>query len=122
MVSRPYKCSLCHSVFRDESGMKWHIAHGHEIPAAFDALGKDYEAKTLKLQEENSMLRKNLEEIKTELDRTRMTLLQERGERADDLARIVRLNQDIQKAANAIVARDFIIKERLGIQMPNPFE
>ncbi len=34
MPSRQYKCPLCHSAFRNESGMKWHIAHKHEIELA----------------------------------------------------------------------------------------
>lgn len=32
--------------------MKWHLAHRHEIPGAFDALGKDYEAKCAALQQQ----------------------------------------------------------------------
>ena len=62
MVSRPYKCSLCNSAFRNESGMKWHLAHRHEIPGAFDALGKDYETKTMNLLDENVLLQKKLEQ------------------------------------------------------------
>jgi hypothetical protein len=122
MVSRPYKCSLCNSAFRNESGMKWHIAHRHEIPTAFDTLGKDYEAKALNLQEENSMFRKKLGELTRELEQTKIALLNEQLETLKEVAQVVRLNQDFQKAAIAIVARDHIIKEKLGIQMPNPFE
>ena len=122
MVSRPYKCSLCNSAFRNESGMKWHIAHRHEIPTAFDALGKDYEAKTINLQEENVLLKKKLEQIERELERTQIALIQEQGERSKEAAQAVRLNQDLQKAAMALAGRDYLIKERLNIDMPNPFE
>ena len=122
MVSRPYKCALCNSAFKNESGMKWHIAHRHEIPTAFDALGKDYAAKTANLQEENVLLKKKLEQIERELERTKIALIQEQEERLKEAAGAVRLNQDLRKAAIAIVVRDNIIKERLGIQMPNSFE
>jgi len=122
MVNRPYKCPLCHSAFRNESGMKWHIAHRHEIPTAFDALGKDYEAKTTNLLEENAALKKKLEQIERELEQTKMVLIQEQGERLKEAAQIEKLNKDLQKAILVIAVRDQIIKERLNIEMPNPFQ
>ena len=122
MVSRPYKCPLCHSVFRSESGMKWHIAHRHEIPNAFDALGKDYETKARNLLEENALLKTKVEQLERELEQTKIALIQEQGERLEEAAEVSRLNNDIQKAAIAIAARDIIIKQRLNIEMPNPFE
>jgi sugar diacid utilization regulator len=102
--------------------MKWHIAHRHEIPTAFDALGNDYAAKTANLQEENVLLKKKLEQIERELERTKIALIQEQEERLKEAAEAVRLNQDLRKPAIAIVVRDNIIKERLGIQMPNSYE
>ena len=63
MVSRPYKCPLYHSAFKGESGMEWHLAHRHEIPNAFDALGKDYEAKITNLLEENALLEKKTKQL-----------------------------------------------------------
>ena len=122
MVSRPYKCPLCHAAFRNESGMKWHIAHRHEIPAAFDALGKDYECKITNMQEENALLKKKLEQLEMELQETKIALVQEQAEKIEEAAKVVKLNNDIQKAVIAIVARDHIIKERLNIEMPNPFQ
>jgi hypothetical protein len=56
------------------------------------------------------------------LEQTRIALLKEQAERLKEAAQNVRLNQDLQKVAFAIVARDRIIKERLNIQMPDPFE
>ncbi len=129
MVSRPYKCPLCNSAFRNESGMKWHIAHRHEIPTAFDALGKDYEATTTSLREEKHQLEVKLRQTQEELDQARIVLIREQEkrmreqvERLEEDVQTTRLNQDLQKAVVAIVARDCIIKERLGIEMPNPFE
>ena len=86
MVSRPYKCPLCTSAFRNESGMKWHIAYRHEIPNAFDALGKEYEANALSLKEENALFRKNLEQLTRELERTKLALLKEQEEKLKEQA------------------------------------
>lgn len=122
MVSRPYKCPLCHSAFRNESGMKWHIAHRHEIPTAFDVLGKDYDAMVTKLSEENSLLKKKVEELKMALKQTEIDLLQERGEKLKEVAEVMKLNNDIQKMVMALVFRDHLIKERLNIEMPDPFK
>lgn len=102
--------------------MKWHIAHKHEIPTAFGTLGKDYEAKTISLQEDNAQLKQKLDEIERELEETKTALMQEKGEKLKEGAEIVKLNNDIHKAALAIVARDYILKQRLNIEMPNPFE
>lgn len=121
MVSRPYKCPLCHSVFRNESGMKWHVAHGHEIPAALDALGKEYEAKVANLNEENTMLKKKVEQIERELEQTKMALIREQGKRLEEAAQVAKLDKDLQKVILKIAARDEFIKQRLGIDMPNPF-
>ncbi|MGD0855200.1 MAG: hypothetical protein ABSA18_05285 [Dehalococcoidia bacterium] len=63
MLDRPYKCSLCHSAFRTESGMKWHLAQRHDIPAALGAIRKDYERKLVSLQEENAMLKQRLQHL-----------------------------------------------------------
>ena len=122
MVSRPYKCPLCHSAFRNESGMKWHIAHRHEIPNAFDALGKDYEAKVAKLSEENVLLKKEVEQLEKDLAQANVALMQEQAERLEESAQVIGLKNDLQKAAMAIAVRDKILKEELNIEMPNPFE
>ena len=122
MPDRPYKCPLCSSAFRNESGMKWHLAHRHEIPAAFDALGKDYESKTANLQEENSRLQNKLEHLNRDLDNAKISLLGEYEERAKSLAQVVQLHNDLQKAIIAIAACSKILKEELNIDMPNPFK
>ena len=122
MVSRPYKCPLCHSTFRNESGMKWHIAHRHEIPTAFDALGKDYETKTTSLLEENALLEKKVKQLEMALEQAKIDLMQERVEKLQEAAEVIKLNNYIQTMAMAIAIRDSIIKERLNIEMPNPFK
>ncbi len=122
MVSRPYKCPLCHSTFRMESGMNWHIAHRHEIPTAFDVLGKDYDAKVTNLQEENALLKKKVEDLERELGQAKIDLMQERTEKLKEAAEVMKLNNYIQTMAIAIVFRDNLIKERLNIEMPNPFK
>ena len=102
--------------------MKWHIAHRHEIPTAFDAPGKEYETKTANLLEENILLKKKVEQLERELEQTKVALIREQGERLKEAAQVVRLNNDLQKAAMALAVRDHIIKEKLNIHMPNPFE
>ncbi len=122
MVSRPYKCPLCHSTFRNESGMKWHIAHRHEIPNAFDALGKDYETKTTSLLEENALLKRKVKQLEMALEQANIDLMQERGETLIKATEVMKLNNDIQKMMMALVVRDILIKERLNIELPTPFK
>ena len=122
MVSRPYKCPLCHSTFRNESGMKWHIAHRHEIPNAFDALGKDYDAKVTNLQEENALLKKKVEDLEMALGQAKIDLMQERAEKLIKATEVMKLNNDVQTMAMAIAIRDHLIKDKLNIEMPNPFK
>ncbi len=122
MVSRPYKCPLCHSTFRNESGMKWHIAHRHEIPTAFDALGKDYETKTTSLLEENALLKRKVKQLEMALEQANIDLMQERGETLIKATEVMKLNNDIQKMMMALVVRDILIKERLNVELPNPFK
>ena len=121
MVSRPYQCPICHSVFRTESGMKWHLSHKHEIPTALDALGKDYEAKTANLNQKNALLKKKVEQIEMELEQTKMALIREQEKRLEETAQVAKLDKDLQKAILKIAVRDEIIKQRLGIGTPNPF-
>ena len=122
MVSRSYKCPLCHSTFRNESGMKWHIAHRHEIPNAFDALGKDYETKTASLLEENALLKKKVKQLEMALEQAQIDLMQERAERLIKATEVMKLNNDVQTMAMAIAIRDHLIKDKLNIEMPNPFK
>ena len=112
MVSRPYKCPLCHSTFRNESGMKWHIAHRHEIPTAFDLLGKDYETKTTSLLEENALLKKKVKQLEMALEQADIDLMQERAEKLIKATEAMKLNNDIQTMAIAIVFRDKLIKDK----------
>lgn len=121
MVNRPYKCPLCHSAFKNESGMKWHMAHRHEIPTAFDALGKDYEAKITNVLDENAFLKKKVEQLERELEQTSIALIHEKDERIKENDEISKLNKSLERAMIALAGRDCIIKERLNIDMPNPF-
>ena len=122
MPNRPYKCPLCHSVFRTESGMEWHIAHRHEIPTAFDTLGKDYEAKTISLQNDNAQLKQKLGELDTELKSTEVKLLTETAAKLEAHAQVQQLTMERNKAILAMVLRDRIIQEKLHMQLKNPFE
>ncbi|MFC1901847.1 hypothetical protein ACFLX3_02845 [Chloroflexota bacterium] len=121
MPERPYKCSLCHSTFRNESGMKWHIAHRHEIPVAFDALGKDYEARIVSMEEENIQKERQLAQVRKELIETNVALLEEKTARAKAFAQVKRLDEERNIAIMAYVMRDQIIRDRFNIELPNPY-
>jgi hypothetical protein len=122
MVSRPYKCPLCHSAFRNESGMKWHVSHRHEIPAAFDALGKDYKAEIANLNQEIALKNKKAELLEKELQDTQIALMQEKTEKIAALAEVAELNKATQKMILMIVIRDIYLKQFLNIELPNPFK
>lgn len=122
MPNRPYECPLCRSVFRNESGMKWHIAHRHEIPTAFDTLGKDYEIKIVGLEDENTLLKQSLQRVERELIETKLKLSEGVLARANDWAEIRRLQDVINKTAMNLALRDRLIKEKLNIELKNPFE
>jgi len=98
MVSRPYKCPLCHS--------------------AIDALGKKYEAKLSALEEETSQLKKQVEQLEWELERNLIELAEEKKAELELYARISELEARFQKAVMIIANRDILIKEKLNIDMP----
>jgi DNA repair exonuclease SbcCD ATPase subunit len=120
MVNRPYSCPLCHSAFRNESGMKWHLAHKHEIPAALDALGKKYDEKLSALEKENSQLKKRVEQLTWELERNLTELLEAKKAKLELYARISELDASLQQAIFIIATRDSFIKDKLNIDMPLP--
>lgn len=102
--------------------MKWHIAHKHEIPTAFDTLGKDYEAKTISLQKDNAQLKQKLDEIERELEETKAKLLAETAAKLEAEAWVQQLTRERDKAIMAMVVRDHIIEKKLQIHLKNPFE
>lgn len=122
MISRPFSCPLCHASFRNESGKNWHLAHRHEIPAAIDALGKEYEAKTTALKEENAQLKKKVEQLTWELERNLTELVQEKKEKLQLHKQISELRLQSEKATMKLAMRDILIKEKLGIDMTEPFK
>jgi predicted TIM-barrel enzyme len=102
--------------------MKWHIAHRHEIPTAFDALASDYQNKIVGLQDENTRLKQKLDRVEGELVETKLKLDGEVVARAVDQAKIKRLWESFNIAVMALALRDILIKEKLNIQLKNPFE
>jgi hypothetical protein len=101
--------------------MKWHIAHRHEIPVAFDTLGKDYEARIVSMEEENIQKERQLVQVRAELIENQIALLEERSARAEAFARVNRLDEDRHRAIMALAMRDLIIRDKLNIELPNPF-
>ena len=78
----------------------------HEIPNAFDAIGKDYETKTTKLLEENTLLEKETKQLETELQQTEMKLIKEQGERLQEAAKVVKL---------IMISRKWQLRSHFGI-------
>jgi hypothetical protein len=122
MVSRPYQCPICQSVFRNQSGMKWHIAHKHEIPAAFDALGKDYQAEIAKLTEDNGQIKKRAEQLESELNQTKLDLLREQAAVAEKEVQIMKQSKEMWDLGMAYSMQKYILKERLNIEVPLSFQ
>jgi len=122
MQERPCKCPLCHSAFKGEGGMKWHLVHRHEIPAAFDALGKEYGEKAAVMHEENASLKQKVDKLQQELNKTNIELINETTEKLSVTAQLMGSNNLLRRAAFAVFTRDSLIKERLGMDLPNPFE
>jgi chromosome segregation ATPase len=102
--------------------MKWHISHRHEIPAAFDALGKDYKSEIANLNQEIVLKNEKAEQLEKELEETQIALMREKVEKTAANAKIAELEDTIQKMMMMIAIRDILIKDRLNIELPNPFK
>jgi hypothetical protein len=120
MVSRPYECPLCQSAFRSESGMKWHLVHRHETPAAFDALAKDYQAKDAKLVEDNGLLKKTADQLEAELDQVKLALLQEQAAASKKDALIIKQQEEMWDLGLACSLQKYILKNRFNTDVPLP--
>ncbi len=57
-----------------------------------------------------------------ELQQTKMKLIEEQGERLQKAAEIVKMKNEFQRMAFALVIWDNLLKERLNIELPNPFK
>ena len=51
-----------------------------------------------------------------------MKLIEEQGERLQQAAEVMKMKNEFQRMAFALVIRDKLLKERLNIEMPNPFK
>ena len=127
MIERPYQCTLCHAHFRNESGMMWHISRRHEAPQALEALGKNYEGKLVGLQNENTINSKENGDLKSKLETTTLELTKARVDMCKEVTRNIKMMQRIQRLHGnisrlllALVVRDELIKQRLGIILPVP--
>jgi peptidoglycan hydrolase CwlO-like protein len=85
-------------------------------------LGKDYDTKLTNLRKENELLKEKVDDFERKLSQAEIEITKEQAEKLEETARVIKLNNEIQKMAVAIAVRGIIIKERLGIVMPNPFE
>ncbi len=128
MVERPYKCKLCHASFRNESGMMWHVSRRHEAPQALEALGKNYDEKLDKLRKDNLTQAREIDDLKTKLDDANSRLVNKNQCIIEQQKQNTILMLHIRKITNdetwliiALVARDQILQQRLGIKLPSPF-
>jgi len=100
----------------------WHLIHRHEIPDAFDALGKEFEEKIKNSNQKNELLEKRVEMQELELQKIQLDLVKEQYEKALESAEVAKLNKDRQVLAMAVALRDDLIKGKLNIDLPNPFK
>jgi hypothetical protein len=128
MVERPYKCTLCHASFRNESGMMWHVSHRHEAPQALEALGKTYDEKLAEERREKAIKVQEACDLKTKLDDTTMKLMsttadliKQHEENATLTLQLQNMTKDQTRLIYALVARDQVLKQRFGITLPSPF-
>ena len=122
MPNRPYKCPLCKSVFRTESGAKWHIAHRHQISAAIDILSIDYETKINSLQTEKEKYKQDVDKIQIEQSQTQLELYKETVEHLKEWAQHQKTRDMLEKVSIKLMAHDLAISQRLGIQFENPLK
>ena len=116
MVERPYKCTLCHSLVRTESGMMSHVSRSHEAPQALEALGKYYDGKLDGLRKENVIKTQEIIDLKAKLgDTTRnlantnLLLIEEKGQNITLMSRIRNMADDQNRLVIAFVVRDEIL-------------
>ena len=128
MNERSYKCNLCHASFRNESGMMWHVSHRHEAPQALEALGKTYDEKLASLQQDNAKQAQEIDELKTKLDNTEkkflnmsLNVIKEQEQNVNFMLQIRNMANNQSKLVFALVLRDQVLKQRLGITLPDPF-
>ena len=102
--------------------MKDHLIHKHEIPEAFDALGKEYETKIEKLIGENALLERKAQLLEDQLKLKEMELINKQGEKALASAEVIKLHEEMRKMAIALASRDIFIKKELNVELPSPYE
>ena len=129
MGERPYKCPACYGSFRTESGMMIHLGRQHEAPQALEALGKNYEMKLERQQKENASQGIEISDLKTKLAERdkdliianmRNTILNE--ENIKLMLEMRKMFDERGKLIIGYVARDYVLQERFGVKLPNPFE
>ena len=128
MVERHHKCTLCHALFRTESGMMGHVSRSHEAPQALEALGKTYDGKLDELRKENATQAQEIKDLKTKLEDTRrslsnttLLLIKEQEKNVTLMLQIRNMDHDQRRLVIAYVVRDQILKERYGVTLPDPF-
>jgi hypothetical protein len=73
--------------------MRWHIAHRHEITAAFDTLGQGHKGKTAIVQDDNVRLKQESVELEKRLEETTAELMREMEARLQAEVRYLQLSQ-----------------------------
>lgn len=119
MVIRRFECPRCMSAFRTESGMKWHLAHKHELPAAMDAIGKNYEVKIEESQTQNDRLKLELEKTKALLQSTQMSLLSQAAAKNKALLDNQHLVNLVTELMINITALSSLVESRFGVKVPD---
>jgi folylpolyglutamate synthase/dihydropteroate synthase len=108
--------------------MMWHVSHRHEAPQALEALGKTYDEKLASLQQDNAKQAQEIDELKTKLDNTEkkflnmsLNVIKEQEQNVNFMLQIRNMANNQSKLVFALVLRDQVLKQRLGITLPDPF-
>ena len=89
MLEKPYKCPVCHSSFRTESGMMSHLSRQHETDRAVDEVRKTYE---VIIAEQN----KDIAQNKQEAENSRALALRTTSDNARLISLVTSLQDEIK--------------------------
>jgi hypothetical protein len=70
------------------------------LPAAIDALGKEYEAKTKALEEENAQLKKKVEQMEWDIERNLIELVEDKKGKARTMYTDLRTGGSFSKGSH----------------------
>jgi hypothetical protein len=125
MVERHFQCSLCKKLFRNDSGLEWHLIHRHELAQAIEVIKADYEGRLGELTGDNAAKSHEITSLKTEADRARFESMRNTISVIEALRVNVELDHKINmmqdgqsKMILGLILRDAAMERELGRPLP----